>query len=457
MTATKKDPFKDLFFRPTDIASVAAFRFFFGALLFFSVIRFMAKGWVGQFYIEPNYFFTYYGFSWVKPWPGWWGMYLHFSLMALAALGIALGFYYRAATIFFFLSFTYVELLDKTNYLNHYYFVSLITLLMIFLPLHRAASLDAWRKPDLRRSTLPAWVLGSLQLQVGLVYFFGGIAKLKSDWILQAQPLKIWLAARPEFPLLGPFFQEAWVAHAMSLAGLLFDLSIPFWLLWRKSRPFAYAAVVAFHLMTVKLFYIGMFPWIMIVAAMVFFSPGWPRRFWPKSWGLFSEAPPSLNAKPATRSGPFQKLGFSLCGLYFLIQFLFPFRHLLYPGPVTWTEEGYRFSWNVMLMEKNGSVEFQVRNPLTNQTWQVRPREYLKPQQVKMMATQPDMILAFAHYLAEIYRAKGNADVEVRAEAFASLNGRPSQRLIDPSVDLSRVQDSFQPKPWILPFQDKGR
>lgn len=456
MTAIKRGPFKEWLFRPTDIASVAIFRFCFGALLFFSVVRFLSKGWVREFYVEPTYLFTYYGFSWVKPWPEW-GLYFHFALMALAALGIALGLYYRASAIFFFLSFTYVELLDKTNYLNHYYFVSLITLLMSFLPLHRAASLDAWRKPELRRSTLPAWVLWTLRLQVGLVYFFGGIAKLKSDWILQAQPLKIWLAARPEFPLIGGYFHQAWVAHAMSLVGLFFDLTVPFWLLWRKSRPFAYIAVVVFHVMTVKLFYIGMFPWIMIVAAMVFFSPGWPRRFIPESWGLFRDAGTLKLSAPPPRLGASQKIGFTLCGLYFLFQFLIPLRHFLYPGPVTWTEEGYRFSWNVMLMEKNGSVEFEVRDPITQQTWQVRPREYLRPQQAKMMSTQPDMILAFAHHLADIYRAKGHQDIEVRAQAFASLNGRPSQRLIDPTVDLSRVDDGFLPKPWILPFQAKAQ
>jgi vitamin K-dependent gamma-carboxylase len=454
MTATKAGKLRELLLRPTDIASAAVFRFCFGGLLLFSVLRFMAKGWIQEFYLEPTFFFTYYGFSWIKPWPEW-GMYLHFAVMAAAALGIALGFYYRASALLFFLTFTYVELLDKTNYLNHYYFVSLLTFVMLFLPLNRAASIDAWRKPGLRRSTLPAWVLWALRLQVGLVYFFGGIAKLKSDWILQAQPLRIWLAARPEFPLLGGYFHEPWIAHAMSMAGLFFDLTVPFWLLWKKSRPFAYAAVVVFHVMTVKLFYIGMFPWIMIVAAMVFFSPSWPRRWLPESWGLFSENHTGASLKPA-RTGSLQKVGFALCGVYFLLQFLIPLRHWLYPGPVTWTEEGYRFSWNVMLMEKNGSVEFQVRNPLTGQTWQVRPREYLKPQQAKMMSTQPDMILAFAHHLADVYRAKGNADIEVRVDAFASLNGRPSQRLIDPEVDLSRVEESFLPKPWILPFQEKA-
>ena len=109
-----------------------------------AIIRFMAMGWVSELYIEPAHHFTYYGFGWVQPWPGW-GMYLHFALMGLASLGVALGYRYRLSITAFFLLFTYVELIDRTTYLNHYYFVSLVSFLMIFLPLNRTASLDARR------------------------------------------------------------------------------------------------------------------------------------------------------------------------------------------------------------------------------------------------------------------------------------------------------------------------
>ena len=38
----------------------------------------------------------------------------------------------------------------------------------------------------------------------------------------------------------------------------------------------AYAAAVVFHVATWLLFNIGMFPWIMVVSALVFFTPDWP-------------------------------------------------------------------------------------------------------------------------------------------------------------------------------------
>ena len=148
---------------------------------------------------------------------------------------------------------------------------------MVFLPLDRYASVDAWRSPALRSPTVPVWVVWALRAQIGVVYAFGGIAKLNPDWLFDAQPLRIWLFNSGSLPLIGPLLSETWVAYAMSTGGVLFDLTIVGWLLWGRSRPIAYAVLCAFHVATWLLFPIGMFPWIMIGASLVFFSPGWAR------------------------------------------------------------------------------------------------------------------------------------------------------------------------------------
>ncbi|MFM2375866.1 MAG: hypothetical protein RLZZ165_963, partial [Bacteroidota bacterium] len=108
--------------QPISIAPLATFRVMFGAVMLAGVARFILKGWVTELYVKPRFFFTYYGFDWVKP-LGEAGMYAVFVTMALAALCIAVGAWYRVAAPVFFLAWTYVELLDVTNYLNHYYFV----------------------------------------------------------------------------------------------------------------------------------------------------------------------------------------------------------------------------------------------------------------------------------------------------------------------------------------------
>ena len=144
-----------------------------------AVVRSAANGWITELYVEPAHHFTYSGFWWVQPWPGW-GMYLHFALMGLAAAGVAAGYRYRLSIVAFFLLFTYVELIDKTTYLNHYYWVSLVSLLMIFMPLGRTWSLDARRGTAGTRRTIPAWVIWGAQDTAG-----GGL-HLRGD--CQAQP-----------------------------------------------------------------------------------------------------------------------------------------------------------------------------------------------------------------------------------------------------------------------------
>ncbi len=238
---------------PTSVLPLVWLRVLFGLVMAAGSIRTVANGWVEALYLAPPFHFTYLGFEWVRPLPGR-GMYLVFAALVAAALCIAAGLWYRASMAAFFVLFTYVELLDKAYYLNHYYFVSLLSWLLLFLPLHGAWSVDAWRQPELRRTEVPRWALLAVRLQLGLVYFFAGVAKLKGDWVLHALPLRLWLPGHTGFPLIGPLFDQLWVAYAMSWAGLLFDLTVPFLLFHRQTRPAAYGAVLMFHGLTGLLF-----------------------------------------------------------------------------------------------------------------------------------------------------------------------------------------------------------
>jgi hypothetical protein len=92
--------------------------------------------------------------------------------------------------------------------------------------------------------------------------------------------------------------------------------------------------------------------------------------------------------------------------------------------------------------------------PETRREWLLYPSDYLTAQQERQMSYQPDMILDFAHYLAREMAKQGIPDVTIRAEAYASLNGRPSQLLIDPTIDLTTQNNTIYHKPWIVPLQD---
>lgn len=436
-------------FAPRAIAPLVTFRILFGALMMIGALRFMWTGWIERLYLEPTFFFKYPGFQWVQPF-GEWELYLLFVVMALSALGIMLGALYRVSATVFFLTFTYAELLDATNYLNHYYLVVLLAFWLIWLPAHRAFSLDARWWPKLLTTQVPAWTIAILQFQLGVLYFFAGVAKLHPDWLLRAMPLGIWLPERAHIPVLGYFFQQHWVAYVFSWVGALYDLSVAFLLLNRRTRPWAYLLVVAFHLLTHLLFNIGLFPFIMISSTLIFFSADWHRR---ALGGLgYREARPESLARP-TAFAERPRWLVPVLTLYVVVQLLLPLRHWLYPGRVLWTEEGYRLSWRVMVLEKSGTATFTVRDPHTGRQTEVTNRAYLTEYQEKQMAIQPDFILQYAHHLARSFeREHGFIDPVVTADVHVAVNGRTSRRLIDPNTNLAAQPFDWRPRPWIIRY-----
>jgi hypothetical protein len=137
------------------------------------------------------------------------------------------------------------------------------------------------------------------------------------------------------------------------------------------------------------------------------------------------------------------------------LQIILPFRYLFYPGDLYWTEEGYRFSWRVMLMEKGGTTFFHVKDPETGKRIEIMNAEYLTPFQEKMMETQPDMILQYAHFIRDAYIKQGIKDPVVTVESYVTLNGSGSMLYIDSTIDLSKEKENFLPKKWVRPFSSQ--
>lgn len=446
--------FLSYFHQTTEAAPLAVFRILFGLMMFASIVRFWSYGWIDTLYIQPRFFFSYYGFEWVKPLGQY--TYLLFIVCALASVMVALGCYYRTAIGIFFLSFTYIELMDKTTYLNHYYFISVLSLLMIWLPAHAYFSVDAWRKPRRAAQRIPRWTVDCLKLLLGIVYFYAGLAKLNSDWLLQAMPLSIWLPAHYDLPLLGTLLEQTWVHYAFSWGGMLYDLSIPFLLLWPRTRVVAFGLVVVFHLLTRVLFPIGMFPYIMIVSSLIFFDARWHHQVlaWVARLLRISKATFDNGKARVYSASRGHRIQRGIVAVLFIIQLLLPFRYLLYPGELFWSEEGYRFSWRVMLMEKAGYATFKVVDAKSGQRFYVDNTDFLTSFQEKQMATQPDFIVQYAHFLADHFTRQGHQHLQVFAESYVALNGRLSRPYVDPSVDLTQVKESFRPRTWLLPFDD---
>ena len=462
-------------FEPSDIAILVYFRIVFGAIMLWEVYRYFVNKLIFKYWIDPVFNFTYYGFDWLKPLPGD-GMYYLFLVIGILSIFIMVGFKYRISTILFFFAFTYMFLIDQTRYLNHFYLISLVSFVLIFIPAHKAFSIDSWWNKKLRTDFVPAWSLWLLRFQISIPYFFGGIAKINEDW-LNGKPLDMWLPRlAPKFPILGELFTETWFVYFFSYSALLMDLlAVPF-LLWKRSRIFVFGLLTTFHILNSQLFPLGIFPWFMIFATLMFFDPSWPRiiinkfKITEESQAKIRKNLQPENPKKARRAlrqaktvvkklepkitslTKNQKIVLSLFLIFIIFQIVMPLRHFAYPGNVSWTEEGQNFSWHMMLDDKINDVEYFAFSPKSGETWRINPSDFLTDKQLYEMSGLPDMILQYGHFLAEIYRENGYDDIEIRVDVFSSLNGRDAQRLIDPHVNLAEQPVTILPKSWIVPL-----
>jgi hypothetical protein len=462
------DSFLTRLHAPVDAASLAVFRIAFGAILCFEMLRYLASGWVWDVFVAPSFHFTYYGFEWVRPLPGPLMLALFVALALLAAM-IAVGWRYRLAAALFWLGFSYIFLLEKAIYLNHFYLVALISFWLMWVPAAKEWSFDARRKPFAGKGrakgksslanesphSIPAWTLYLLRAQIAIPYFFGGIAKLDADW-LRGQPMQLWMSRMPY-----PYFGEHWLALIFSYGGLLLDLFVVPLLLWRRTRPFAFAAAVAFHLCNALMFKIGIFPWFMIAATTLFFEPDWPRR-------LFRRLTPSKRRRrsvdaayevPASRNAVAAGSGLNdylpaLAAVILFLEMLLPFRHWLYRGPVDWTDEGYYFSWRMMLNDKVSALQLIAIDPASGQQTPLNPGHYLSPRQIDKMSHDPEMLREFAYFLGERSQIDEGRRFEIHAICFTSLNGRRPQLLVDPQVDLARRPRSLGHGDFVMPLKE---
>jgi vitamin K-dependent gamma-carboxylase len=432
-----------------DGASLAVFRIGLGLVGALVVARLWWNDWLSSLYATPTHHLRYPGLGWIPEVPRQ-AVFVVATAALVGALLVAVGWHHRLGAALFATSFAWLEATEATTYLNHYWLVTYLFVLAAFLPLSAAFSLQA------RGHGGKVWVpLGALWLlrgQIVLVYFYAGIAKLRSDWLVQGMPLRLWLPARADLPVVGGILDEPPTALVLAWLGLAFDLSVGFALLHRKLRPWAFAGVVLFHLATWLLFpSIGIFPLAMIVVTSVFFDPDWPRKLRAARARLSASSPSPFRP----RAVEWGKAATSLAAVWLLLQLFLPLRHFLMAGDAVMTGAGYRFAWNVLAVEKAGSVSFRVTDVAAGNTWIDDATDLYTPTQIRVAASEPDLILQMAHAVAAAWQTAGPV-IEVRADAFVSINGRPEQRLLNPDIDLAALPIDTAPALFVATRQAHG-
>lgn len=427
-----------------DGGSVAFVRISFAAVMLFWVGLHLVLDKISYNYYEPAVLFSYTGFEWVQPWPGR-GLHLHFVILLLACGGMLLGTFYRFASWVFAIGFAYVFLLDKTTYQNHYYMVTLMGFVMALCPAHSAYSFDSLRLNTDRK--VPRWSLWLLRFQVGVVYFFGGVAKLNADWI-HGFPMRQVLASKDSHWMIGPVCEEEWLVQIFIWGGILLDLFIVPALLWKRTRAVAFVFVVLFHLTNASLFRIGIFPWMMILLTTVYFPPDWPTRVF-SSLGNRNTSSKVAPLPDSQSWSIWKQLAAAGIGLFVLVQLLLPLRHFCFNENTSWTERNHHFAWHMMLRGKLSAVRFHVIDKSTGRGGVYPIHDDLKLHQAIRMTRDPFLIRQFAQHVAEVSETNGFPNVEVRVFALCSMNGRAPQLLVNPTVDLSANE---LPEDWIVPL-----
>ncbi len=447
------------FHQPVDAATLGLFRLFWGGFMLLEALTRFPK--VTGVY-SPSYFhFKYPLFTWVSGFPEHWMVYAEIALLSVAALGIFLGVFLRASCLTFALIYFHLFLTDTVYYNNHFYLTSLVTALLAFTGADKTFSVSSFRSRDGEGfavpQTVPFWNYILLRGQLAILYFFGGIAKLNGDW-LRAEPVKYWFqtttSARPPLTWV---IREEWFAWMAAYGGVAIDLGAPFLLLWRRTRPFAIVVLVAFHLMNSRIFKIGFFPYLGIVATIVFLHPSTGRWIWGKFQkfiaGTSRVRSPELAAMDDHSQASRLALWLVCCFLFF--QAVFPLRAYIFGQNPAWTEVGHKFSWRMMLRNKDAYIKFKFSHPEAeawlNENPDLRPK--LAPEHVNGMSKHPWMILQYARELDRVLAENGMPGTKITVLSVVSLNDRPYRVMIDPTVDLTEIDYPLWGVPdWIVPL-----
>jgi len=416
--------FKAYLSKPVHPSSLGLFRILFGCTMFVQIAYFIATGFVQTHISEPIIHFPYYFFEFVVPLPSP-AMHILMWLMLVATAMITVGFLYRYAIALFLISFTYLWLIDKGFFNNHYYLITLLSILLLFV---RG---DAWgvfwkEISDKNKKKLinyiPNWQIFIFKAQIFIMFFVAGIHKIA-------------------------FF---------SYGGLIVDISVGFLLWWKRSRIIGIIMLIAFNFLNFCLFWnigeIGIFPLLLLSTIVLFLEPDRPAHWFGKKSAVRS---PQSHSPSTVHRLPSTSLSINhytlIITIYLVFHLLFPFRHLLYPGHVDWTGEGQRFAWRMKIMLKEADIHFFIKDNNGNK-YPVPVNKMLSPKQYNNLIYYPDLIPPVAQALKKEAIKQGITTPKVVADFKVKFMGvHPAQAIVSPDTDLSQVRNHpFSHSEWIM-------
>lgn len=316
----------------------------------------------------------------------------------------------------------------------------------VFFLFHFNSSIDAWRNSTIK-AQVPFWNYFLLKYQFFILYFIAGMKKISVEWLSGYSMNNLsyhWVFA-PFRLILGSELTDLLIVHWFAA---VFDVSIAFWLMYEKTRPFATITTVAFHLMNSRLFAIGMFPWVCLAELPLFYKHNWPRTLWNKLSNSKHDnerinlSDNKLNIIKLKQSWK-KRLTVILIMFYCFVQLFLPYSHFITKGNNNWVNGIYGYSWDMMInawdtilvsvkVVDHGNDKYHFMEPMAF-TESTRWTQY------------PDMGYQYAKCIDQNLKldfhknpqtALVSDNYSIYFDIWCSLNGRFQQRIYNPTIDI---------------------
>ncbi|KAG7299861.1 hypothetical protein JYU34_016881 [Plutella xylostella] len=497
------DKIVELMHSPRDASSLAVTRILFGLAMLFDIPDERGGASMDRRWGEPRTcHFPLLPTVRALPMPY---MALVYAAMWIGAAGLMLGWRFRRCSIMFAACYWYLLLVEKSYWNNHSYLFGLVALLLVGSNANCYWSLDAYFDRRQSRTTVPYWNYFVLKYQFFILYFVAGLKKGTAEWLTGYSlpnlgehwvftPFKLFLSVSQIDYLVVHWF------------AFLFDLTVVFWLSWPRTRRVAAVFCAAFHLMNIRLFRIGMFPWVCLATLPLYYPYDWPKRVLKKLQNIYikffkreddyvcnddaaavnntddettpnddkdqddNEKSEAQDQSESEDKGQIED-GIEKCDskkkrtvyfiiLYMALQAFLPYSHFLTKGYNNWTSGLYGYSWDMMVhtWETNSVVVRVVDNDKQTQffldpyIWAPNDR----------WTRHGDMVYQYAHCIKRNllqlneelnFNDQLSTNISIYIDVWCSMNGRFQQRMFDPKVDLLRASWwPFQAVDWLMPL-----
>lgn len=428
------------------------FRIVYGLFMAYEMIDYIRIGLVKNMFFLPALNFKYDFLGWLKPLPEG-SMNILLIILLLCTICITLGILFRWACRVFAVGYLYIFLLDKSIYNNHIYLFILLAILFSLTDADKGLAVRI-RKPK-AATLIPRWQVFVLQVQIVIVYFYGGIAKLTYDWMVNCQPVRFLIQQLSPEHFLAPLLKNELAVYTLNYGGLLLDLLAPLLLWYKPVRRWAIFPFIIFHLTNSRIFTdIGIFPYLMLFALILFYElkelPG--GKWISEALATGPKSKSKLEVLPQVAQPSFA-FRYALVP-YFIFQLLFPFRGHFLPNDLDWTTIGNRFSWRMKVDTRQiEEMKFWVVDPATNENLPVDIQSLVNDMQILNLSMDPRSVADFAKMVKAKANEQGIRDARVKADIKLIYNRRPPQYFVDPGVDLATVEYSpFTRLNWVYPL-----